>query len=166
MRRYAPTLGKVTWLLRIGPNFSAESQQACESLASVRSRSLGVLNFAHPRQGQAHAQVRTKIGKSFLAFQNRPKLFLQTCSKPASYLRASHRKLKVLRISPTLGRRKRMRRQGPKVGKVSWLVRIGPNFFCRLAANLRVICERQIANLKFPEFRHSRPQSSCLLSRD
>ena len=39
-----------------------------------------------------------------------------------------------------------MRRQGPKVRKVCWLVRIGPNFFCRLAASLRVICECPVFN--------------------
>ena len=41
-----------------------------------------------------------------------------------------------------------MRRYALRVGKVSWLFRIGPNFFCILAASLRVICKRSIANLK------------------
>ena len=49
---------------------------------------------------------------------------------------------KVTKISPTVGQREGMCRQGPRVGKVCWLVRIGLNFFCRLAASLRVICER------------------------
>ena len=45
-----------------------------------------------------------------------------------------------------------MRRQGPKVRKVCWLVRIGPNFFCRLAASLRVIFERYIAKKRDSNF--------------
>ena len=41
----------------------------------------------------------------------------------------------------------RMRRFGPRVGKVSWQFRIGPNFFLGLSASLRVVCKRYIAKL-------------------
>ena len=56
---------------------------------------------------------------------------MQISSRPASHLQALDRKLKVPRISPTLGRKKRMRRQGPKFGKVFRLFTIDPNFFLK-----------------------------------
>ena len=63
-----------------------------------------------------------KVGKSFLADYDWPKLFLQTRGKPASHLCTLDHKLNVPRVLRTLGRRKRMLRQGPEVGKGFWLV--------------------------------------------
>ena len=88
------------------------------------------INSAHPRKGEAYAQVRTQSGKSFLAYWNRPKLFLQTRSKPASHLRAFDCKFKMSGISPTLGRGKRMRRQaGTQSEKSSLACQNRPKLF-------------------------------------
>ena len=89
-----------------------------------------------------------RVGKVSWRFWNRPKLFLQFLGKPASHLQALDRELKASQTLRTLGRGQCMRSHGPKVGKVSWRFGIGPDFFCRLSASLRVICKRQIANLK------------------
>ena len=58
------------------------------------------------------------------------------------HLQALDRDLKASRTSRTLGRGQRIRMRGPREGKVSWHLGIGENFFCRLAASLRVICKR------------------------
>ena len=67
------------------------------------------------------SQAGTQSGKSLLAYQKRPKTVLQTHNKPASHLRALDRKLKASGISPTLGRRKRMRSQALTQGGKSLL---------------------------------------------
>ena len=69
------------------------------------------------------------------------RLFLQIRSKPASRFQTLDLELKASLTSRTLGRGQRMRRQAPRVDKFSRYFTIGPNFFCTLPQNLRVICK-------------------------
>ena len=69
-------------------------EQACESIASLRSGNRMARNFAQLRWKETHAQLGTKNGQTFLALGNRSKLFLEVCSKPASRLQASDREIK------------------------------------------------------------------------
>ena len=102
-----PKVEKFARLSKTAPSCSADSHQACESFASIRSQTQSVPSFVHAREGETHAQVCTQSGKRCLAFWNRPKLFLQTHSKPLSHFQALDRKLKASRTSRTLGRGKR-----------------------------------------------------------
>ena len=74
---------------------SADSGQAGDSFASVRSQSNSAWNFRHFKSHQAHAKEEAQSSKSFLALWNRPKLVLQTPGKLAIRLQALDRKVNV-----------------------------------------------------------------------
>ena len=74
---------------------SADSGQAGDSFASVRSKLNVPGTFGHFRSDQAHAQGEAQSSKSFLARWNRPKLVLQSLGKLAIRLQALDRKLNV-----------------------------------------------------------------------
>ena len=74
---------------------SADTGQAGDSFASVRSQSKSAWNFWHFRSDQAHAQEEAQSSKSFLARWNRPKLVLQTLGKRAIRLQELDRKVNV-----------------------------------------------------------------------
>ena len=83
--------------------------------------------FGHFRSDQALAQGEAQSSHSFLALCNRPKLVLQTLGKLAIRLQALDCKVSV---PGTFGhfRSDQAHAQGrPRVLKVSWHVRIGPN---------------------------------------
>ena len=73
----------------------ADSGQAGDLFASVRSQSKSAWNFQLFRSDQAHAQEEAQSSKSFLALWNRPKLVLQTLGKLAIRLQALDRKVNV-----------------------------------------------------------------------
>ena len=95
---------------------------------------------AQVRLKETHAQGRTQNGQSLLALQNRSKFVLEVRSKRASGLQALDREIKGPESLRRLGGKRRMRRDSPKMGKVSWRFRIGPNLFWRFVASLRVVC--------------------------
>ena len=74
---------------------SADSGQAGDSFASVRSQSKSAWNFRHFRSVQAHAQEEAQSSKSFLALWSRPKLVLQILGNLAIHLQALDRKVNV-----------------------------------------------------------------------
>ena len=79
------------------------------------------------------SQARTQSRKSSLPCEKRPKGVLQT------YIA----NLKCSEFSPPeVGGSACDARQGTKLSKVCWLVRIGTKLFCRLAASVRVNYER------------------------
>ena len=121
---------------------SGGSLQACEWFASVRSGNKRARIFAQVRWKETHAQGRTQNGQTFLALQNRSKFVLEVRSKPASGLQALDREIKRPESLHRLGGKRRMRRDAPKMGKVSWRFTIGPNLFWRFVASLRVVCKR------------------------
>ena len=74
---------------------SAESGQAADSFARVRSQTKCAWNFRALRSDQAHAQGEAQSSKSVLALWNRSKLVLQTLGKLAIRLEALDCKLNV-----------------------------------------------------------------------
>ena len=74
---------------------SADSGQAGDSFASVRSHSKSAWNFRHFKSDQAHAQEEAQSSKSFPALWNGPKLVLQNLGKLAIRLQALDRKVNV-----------------------------------------------------------------------
>ena len=74
---------------------SADSTQAGDSFASVRSQTKCAWNFRALKVRPGAAQGDAQSSKSFLALWNRPKLVLQTLGKLAIRLQALDRKLNV-----------------------------------------------------------------------
>ena len=137
MYREGPKLGKVSWYVRIGLNFFC---RLAASLRVMSKRQIAILRW------KSLGKVRwlARIGPNFF------------CRPGASLPVIRERQIANLKNPEfyplQVGRSACASRQGPKVGKVCWYARIGPNFLCRLAASLRVICEHQIANLKYTKF--------------
>ena len=87
-----PKWKKYAGLLESDQTFSADSLQSCQSFASVRSRSLSVRNFAHPRSGEVHWQAgREPKWKKYAGLLESAQTFRQTRTKVASHLRALYR---------------------------------------------------------------------------
>ena len=97
MRRGRPRVLKVSWPLGSAQTSPADSGQAGDSFASVRSQTKCARTFGHFKSDRAHAQGEAQSAKSFLALWNRPKLVLQTLGKLAIRLQALDRKLNVPR---------------------------------------------------------------------
>ena len=95
MRRGKPGVLRVSCTLESAHTSSADSGQAGDSFASVRSQSKSAWNFRHFRSDQAHAQEEAQSSKSFLALWNRPKVVLQILGKLAIRLLALDRKVNV-----------------------------------------------------------------------
>ena len=74
---------------------SADSEQACQSFARVRSEKKSVGNIVNPRWEAAHAQAGPRVPKSYWLLRIGPKRVLQTRNKPASHLRALDRQKKI-----------------------------------------------------------------------
>ena len=120
----SPTLGRGKRMCRQAGNHSKNSLLAFMNrpklFLQTRSKPAGHLRALDGRlkvSGISHSLGRgkhmrrhtgTQDGNSSLASWNRPKLFLQSRSKPPSHLRALNGSLKVCEILPILGRGKRM----------------------------------------------------------
>ena len=83
--RGRPRVLKVSWQLESAQTSSADSGQAGDSFASVRSQTLPG-TFGPFKSDQAHAQGEAQSSKSFLAFCNRRKV-LQILGKLATRLK-------------------------------------------------------------------------------
>ena len=97
MRRHKSRVPKISCTLESAQTSPADSGQASESFARVRSQTECTRTFAHFRLGTEHTQAQSQSAKSFVALWNLPKHFLETLGKAASRLRALNRKLNVPR---------------------------------------------------------------------
>ena len=94
------------------------------------------------RSDQAHVQAEAQSAKSFLAVSNRPKIVLHTLGKPASRFQSLDPELTVARTLAHL-RSEAAHAQALAQSAKSFLeIGIGPYYFCRLWASLRVVCNR------------------------
>ena len=156
MRRQQDTQsGKVRWLAKIGRNFFCRLVASLRVISERQMPNLKCLEFYPPQVGESPCAGKQgpKVGKVRWLARIGQNFF---CRLAASQHVICERQIANLQSPdfhpPQVGERACAGRQGPKVGKVRYLARIGPNFFCRLVASLRVICEPSIANLKCLEY--------------